>query len=184
MIFVYFMKEFVSRFLRYFVHSRKDSGIDAPPPLPGDQTKIEWVTGNAVDVIKDTMSKPGFNRPLDFENDKVVLEWKMSKSLNYFIWQYFLIFREDRLANVKPEQRESTLVELTQTFSDLYNRSKQNGHPDNNSVRFFYNTDAMTATSIFIMLGMIFNQHLPKLQHDELKVFLAEYYDNLLVEEE
>lgn len=175
----------LNRLLRYFFPSRRDTRIGIPPPSAyGAYTKIEWVTGNAVDVVKETLSKPGLNRPLDFENDKVVLEWKMSKALNYFIWQYFLLFRKDRLADVKPEQRESTLVELTETFSDLYNRSKQSGHPDNTYVRFFYNTDAKTATAIFIMLGMIFNQHLPKVQHDELKVFLAEFYDNLLVEEE
>jgi hypothetical protein len=178
------MKAFLGRLIRYLISPKIDTPIDSPAPLTGEKTKIEWVTGNAVDVIKDTMSKPRFNRPLDFENDKVVLEWKMSKALNYFIWKYFLLFREDRLTDVKPEQRDSTLVELTEAFSDLYNRSKQSGHPDNTSVRFFYNTDAKTATAIFIMLGMIFSQHLPKLQHEELKIFLAEFYDNLLVEEE
>lgn len=122
------MKAFLDRLIRYFFSPKIDTPIDVAPPQPGEHTKIEWVTGNATDVIKETQWKSPINSGLDLMKDKVVLEWKMSKLLNAFIWQYFLLFREDRLSNVKPEQRDSTLVELTETFSDLYNRSKQSGH--------------------------------------------------------
>lgn len=178
------MNSTFKKLLNYFFPDKGRPIVSGLNHSSTDVTKVEWKKGNAVDVFKETLSKPAINRPLILEKDKVVLEWKMSKSLNYFIWQYFLLFREDNLSKEKPEDRDSKLVELTEIFTELYTKSRLSGHPNDTAVRFFYNTNAMSATLIFVMLGMIFNQHLPKLQHDELKKFLADYYDNLLLVED